>query len=61
MNKKTKFFIAFIMASISALLVPVFAQWYHQKTGMYPVAFIGVWFFGGLASILWMIFDDVDM
>lgn len=60
MNKKTKLFTAFIMASISALLVPVFSQWYYQKTGVYPVGFIGVWFFGGLASILWIIIEDAD-
>ena len=60
MNKKTKLFTAFIMASISALLIPVFAQWYYQKTGIYPTGFIFVWVFGGLASILWIIIADAD-
>ena len=60
MNKKTKLFIAFIMASISALLVPVFAQWYYQKTEIYPVGFIAIWTLGGLGYIIWITIEGAD-
>lgn len=60
MSKKAKLYIAFILASISALFIPIFAQWYYQKTGMYPIGFIFVWVVGGFISIIAIATDNFD-
>jgi hypothetical protein len=52
MNKTTKLIIAFVMATISALLIPIFTQWYYQQTGIYPIGFWFVWILGGIFSII---------
>jgi hypothetical protein len=47
-----KTILVFICALITSALVPIFAQWYHQKTGIYPVGTIALSGFGGLALII---------
>ena len=41
-----------IFAALISTLVPIFAQWYHQQTGMYPYGTIVISGFGGLALII---------
>jgi hypothetical protein len=56
MNKTTKTFLIILSMSISALITPLFGQWYQQQTGMIPFAFYGVSAIGfvifGLISII---------
>ncbi len=52
MKKETKLYIMFICTLISALLVPIFIQWYQQQTGQYPIAFIFVLVLGGAAAYM---------
>jgi len=47
MKKETKLYIMFICTLISALLVPIFTQWYQQQTGQYPIGFLFVLGLGG--------------
>jgi uncharacterized membrane protein len=47
MKKETKLYIMFICTLISALLVPIFTQWYEQQTGKSPMAFMFVLILGG--------------
>lgn len=58
MNKTTKLIIAFVMATISALLTPIFCQWYYEKTGIYPIGFLFVWITGGFTSIIAIVTDN---
>jgi len=61
MKKTTKLFIAFILACVSALLMPIFTQWYEQETGTFPIAFVCVYSFGGVMSIMAIAIGDIDM
>lgn len=47
MKKETKLYIMFICTLISALLVPIFTQWYQQQTGKFPFAFCVILLIGG--------------
>jgi len=49
-SKQKKLYIMFICTLISALLIPIFAQWYEQKTGLFPGGFYIVLVVGGLIS-----------
>ena len=42
----------FICTLISALLVPIFTQWYEQQTGIWPGGFYLVLFIGGFISYM---------
>ncbi len=42
----------FICTLISALLVPIFTQWYEQQTGIWPDGFYLVLFIGGVISYM---------
>lgn len=50
MSKQKKLYIMFICTLISALLVPIFTQWYEQKTGIFPIGFYLVLIVGGFMS-----------
>jgi hypothetical protein len=50
MNKQKKLLIMFICTLISALLVPIFTQWYEQKTGIFPGGFYFILCIGGFMS-----------
>ena len=50
MSKQKKLYIMFICTLISALLVPIFTQWYKQNTGVFPGEFCIVLFVGGFIS-----------
>ena len=52
MNKMTKLAIAFAVSIAGSLLVPIFTQWYHQKTGIDPIGFYFVYAIGSLISIM---------
>jgi len=53
MNKRIlKTALVFICALITSALVPIFAQWYHQKTGIYPVGTIALSGLSGLVLII---------
>jgi hypothetical protein len=43
-----KTMLVLIISVISGLLMPIFGQWYKQKTGMEPVALYAVGGLGGL-------------
>lgn len=47
MSKQKKLYIMFICTLISALLVPIFTQWYQQQTGINPIGFYMVLCIGG--------------
>lgn len=40
----------FICTLISALIVPIFTQWYEEQTGIYPGGFYIVLVVGGFIS-----------
>ena len=42
---KTAFVV--LTAILTTALMPIFAQWYHQKTGIYPIGVFFVAGFGG--------------
>jgi hypothetical protein len=49
MNKKILKSIAVVLsAAVTSLVIPVFGQWYTQKTGFDPIAFYAVAGFGGM-------------
>ena len=50
MSKQKKLLIMFICTLISALLLPIFTQWYEQKTGIWPGGFYVVLTVGGFMS-----------
>lgn len=50
MSKQKKLYIMFICTLISALLVPIFTQWYEQQTGIFPTGFYMVLIVGGFIS-----------
>ncbi len=52
MKKETKLYIMFICTLISALLVPIFTQWYEQQTGQYPIGFLFVLILGGSTAYI---------
>jgi hypothetical protein len=58
MNKTTKLIIAFVMATISALFIPIFTQWYYQQTGIYPIGFWFVWILGGFVSMIGIVTNN---
>ena len=50
MSKQKKLYIMFICTLISALIVPIFTQWYEEQTGIYPGGFYIVLVVGGFIS-----------
>ena len=52
MKKETKLYIMFICTLISALLVPIFTQWYEQQTGKFPIAFCALLAIGGTVAYM---------
>lgn len=50
MSKQKKLLIMFICTLISALLLPIFTQWYEQKTGIVPGGFYFLLCIGGIIS-----------
>ena len=52
MNKPKKLYIMFVLTLISSLIIPIFTQWYEQKTGIFPVAFYLILIIGGFISYL---------
>lgn len=48
----TKLAIAFAVSIAGSLLVPIFTQWYYQKTGINPIGFYFVYAIGSLISIM---------
>lgn len=50
MSKQKKLYIMFICTLISALLVPIFTQWYEQKIGVFPDEFCIILWLGGFIS-----------
>lgn len=61
MNKKIKLIIAFILACVSALLMPIFTEWYEQETGTSPIAFVMIYSLGGIMSIMAIAMERMDM
>lgn len=51
-NRIFKTALVFIFALITSALIPIFSQWYHQQTGLYPYGTIALSGFGGLALII---------
>lgn len=47
-----KTFAVIFLCTISALIIPVFGQWYYQQTGIMPVGFYAVAGFGGLIGAI---------
>jgi len=43
-----KTMLVLIIAVMSGLLMPIFGQWYEQKTGLIPIALYAVGGLGGL-------------
>ena len=39
MKKTTQTFLIILFLSISALITPIFGQYYYQQTGILPIAF----------------------
>ena len=58
MSKQTKLYIMFICTLISCLLVPIFTQWYEQKTGIFPTGFYFILIIGGFISYLAVFTDN---
>jgi hypothetical protein len=52
MGKTKKLAIAFAISIAGSLLVPIFTQWYHQKTGIDPIGFYFVYALGSIFSII---------
>lgn len=52
MKKTTKLIIAFIASMLGSLLLPIFTQWYTQKTGIDPIAFYIVYALGSIISLI---------
>ena len=50
MSKQKKLLIMFICTLTSALLLPIFTQWYEQKTGVFPDGFCIILIVGGFMS-----------
>jgi len=50
MSKQKKLLIMFICTLISALIVPIFTQWYEQQTGQVPWMFCLFLLVGGFIS-----------
>lgn len=50
MSNQKKLLIMFIFTLISALIVPIFTQWYEQKTGIFPGGFCFLLCIGGIMS-----------
>lgn len=50
MSKKNKLYTMFVCTLISALLVPIFTQWYEQETGIFPKEFYFVLVIGVFTS-----------
>lgn len=50
MSKQKKLLIMFICTLISALVVPIFTQWYEQQTGIWPGGFYVTLVVGGFIS-----------
>lgn len=44
-----KTFLVIVSAGITALLLPIFGQWYYQNTGIDPIGFYMLMGFGGFA------------
>jgi len=50
MKKETKIYIMFICTLISALLLPIFTQWYEEQTGIWPGGFCFLLCIGGIMA-----------
>jgi hypothetical protein len=58
MSKATKLYIMFALTLISSLLTPIFAQWYQEQTGTFPIVFCFSLFAGGFVSFAAIITDN---
>lgn len=52
MSKQNKLLIMFICTLISALVVPIFTQWYEEQTNITPMGFYFVLIVGGFISYM---------
>lgn len=57
MSKQNKLLIMFICTLISALIVPIFTQWYEEKTGIFPGGFYFLLCIGGILCYVFMFMD----
>jgi hypothetical protein len=60
MSKQNKLLIMFICTLISALIVPIFTQWYEEKTGIFPGAFCFLLCIGGILCYVFMFMNQDD-
>lgn len=53
MNKRKKItlIVMALCACFSALVMPIFLQWYEQQTGIYPIGFVFVYCIAVFAAI----------
>lgn len=60
MSKQKKLLIMFICTLISALLLPIFTQWYEEKTGIFPGVFCFLLCIGGIICYLFAFMNQDD-
>jgi hypothetical protein len=59
-RKKITLFLMGLGACLSALVMPVFLQWYQQQTGIYPVGFVLVYAIATFAAIMSVAMSDLE-
>lgn len=57
MSKQNKLLIMFICTLISALILPIFTQWYEEQTGIWPAGFYVILCMGGILCYIFMFMD----
>jgi hypothetical protein len=58
MSKSTKTFLIILSMSISALITPLFGQWYQEQTGMIPFAF---YLISGMGFIIFGVISIINI
>jgi hypothetical protein len=59
-QKVFKTILVVFSATISSLIIPIFGQWYGQKTGIEPFFFYTISGFGGCGIVIASLFNIWD-
>ncbi len=57
---RTHIIVTAITMILGSLLVPIFAQWYEQNTGIFPLVFLSILIILSIANLIYLLFNIID-
>lgn len=57
---RTHIIVTVITMILGSLLVPIFTQWYEQRTGIFPLVFLSVLIIILVANVIYIVVNTID-